>query len=507
MGVQLLDRNTRSVQLSEAGREFLPSVHRLLGDLTSAVAGVTDLRDKKKGLLRLAAPQLMACTLMPRVIALYREQYPDVDVRLTDTLPENLLAGVTAGDVELAVGQDVAVDGAIERRTLLRDRHWLICPPGHAFANRRKVRWRELEPYTFIAPTRDFRQRVLPELAPAERDYMLRPATQEVSYMTTALGMVASGLGLTVCPTYSAPLVRAHGLQMVQARIARLSSRGVRLQRRRGARCRRRPRASSSILERFAKAQQKRLKSIGALQQARRAAVGPNLQCKADPSSTSSRSMNVIRFTDLCAQGKAAGQRVFIRADLNVPQDDAGNITEDTRVRASVPCIQLALDAGAAVMVTSHLGRPTEGEFKPEDSLAPVAKRLGELLGRDGCRWSPTGSTASTSSRARSCCSRTAASTRARRRTTRRWPRSWPRCTDIYVNDAFGTAHRAEATTYGIAQFAKIACGRPAAGGRDRRHHQGAGAAQAAAGGHRRRLQGQHQAHHPQEPGRARSTS
>jgi phosphoglycerate kinase len=78
----------------------------------------------------------------------------------------------------------------------------------------------------------------------------------------------------------------------------------------------------------------------------------------------------------------ARGRRVFIRADLNVPQDDAGNITEDTRIRASVPCIQMALAAGAAVMVTSHLGRPTEGEFKPEDSLAPVAKRLSELLGR-----------------------------------------------------------------------------------------------------------------------------
>ena len=86
--------------------------------------------------------------------------------------------------------------------------------------------------------------------------------------------------------------------------------------------------------------------------------------------------MNVIRFSDLCASGKARGQRVFIRADLNVPQDDHGNITEDTRIRASVPCIQMALDAGAAVMVTSHLGRPTEGEFKPADSLAPVAKRF-----------------------------------------------------------------------------------------------------------------------------------
>ena len=93
--------------------------------------------------------------------------------------------------------------------------------------------------------------------------------------------------------------------------------------------------------------------------------------------------MNVIRFSDLCANGSAKGKRVFIRADLNVPQDDTGNITEDTRVRASVPAIEMALKAGAAVMVTSHLGRPTEGEFKLADSLAPVAKCLGELLGRD----------------------------------------------------------------------------------------------------------------------------
>ena len=93
--------------------------------------------------------------------------------------------------------------------------------------------------------------------------------------------------------------------------------------------------------------------------------------------------MHILRFSDLCSQGKARGQRVFIRADLNVPQDDAGRITEDTRIRASVPCIQMALDAGAAVMVTSHLGRPTEGAFQPSDSLAPVAARLSELLGRE----------------------------------------------------------------------------------------------------------------------------
>ena len=118
--------------------------------------------------------------------------------------------------------------------------------------------------------------------------------------------------------------------------------------------------------------------------------------------------MNILRFSDLCAQGKARNQRVFIRADLNVPQDDAGNITEDTRIRASIPAIRMALDAGAAVMVTSHLGRPTEGEFKPEDSLAPVAKRMAELLAVM-CRWLPTGWTACKWPPARLCCWKTAA--------------------------------------------------------------------------------------------------
>jgi phosphoglycerate kinase len=170
--------------------------------------------------------------------------------------------------------------------------------------------------------------------------------------------------------------------------------------------------------------------------------------------------MNVIRFTDLCAQGKAAGQRVFIRADLNVPQDDQGNITEDTRIRASVPCIRLALDAGAAVMVTSHLGRPTEGEFKPEDSLAPVAKRLGELLGRevplvanwvDGVDVKPGQVVLLENCRVN----------KGEKKNDETLARKLAALTDIYVNDAFGTAHRAEATTYGIAQFAKSAAAGP----------------------------------------------
>ncbi|PUE20725.1 phosphoglycerate kinase [Limnohabitans sp. MMS-10A-160] len=170
--------------------------------------------------------------------------------------------------------------------------------------------------------------------------------------------------------------------------------------------------------------------------------------------------MNVIRFSDLCASGQAAGQRVFIRADLNVPQADDGSITEDTRVRASVPCIQMALAAGAAVMVTSHLGRPTEGEFKPEDSLAPVAKRLGELLGRDvplvanwveGVTVAPGQVVLLENCRVN----------KGEKKNNEELARKMAQLCDIYVNDAFGTAHRAEGTTYGIAQFAPIACAGP----------------------------------------------
>ncbi|MEY3522386.1 MAG: hypothetical protein RLZZ177_3101 [Pseudomonadota bacterium] len=174
--------------------------------------------------------------------------------------------------------------------------------------------------------------------------------------------------------------------------------------------------------------------------------------------------MNVIRFSDLCATGQAAGQRVFIRADLNVPQADDGSITEDTRVRASVPCIQMALDAGAAVMVTSHLGRPTEGEFKPEDSLAPVAKRLGELLGH------PYGNGVSlvahwvegvTVAPGQVVLLENCRVNKGEKKNDQELARKMAQLCDIYVNDAFGTAHRAEGTTYGIAQFAPIACAGP----------------------------------------------
>jgi phosphoglycerate kinase len=168
----------------------------------------------------------------------------------------------------------------------------------------------------------------------------------------------------------------------------------------------------------------------------------------------------ILRFSDLVAQGRVQGRRVFVRADLNVPQDDAGRITEDTRIRASLPCIRMALEQGAAVMVTSHLGRPSEGRFRPEDSLAPVAARMAELLGREvpllrdwvegvdvapgqvvlleNCRLNP-----------------------GEKKNDAVLARKMAALCDVFVHDAFGTAHRAEASTYGIAEHAPVACAGP----------------------------------------------
>jgi phosphoglycerate kinase len=167
--------------------------------------------------------------------------------------------------------------------------------------------------------------------------------------------------------------------------------------------------------------------------------------------------MNVLKMADL----DLAGKRVFIRADLNVPQDDAGNITEDTRIRASVPGIKLALEKGAAVMVTSHLGRPKEGEFKPEDTLAPVAKRMSELLGQEVRlvqNWVDGGFQVKPGEVVMLENCRT---NKGEKKNVDELAQKMAKLCDVFVMDAFATSHRAEATTHGIAKFAPVACAGP----------------------------------------------
>jgi phosphoglycerate kinase len=166
--------------------------------------------------------------------------------------------------------------------------------------------------------------------------------------------------------------------------------------------------------------------------------------------------MRFKRMSELDLRGK----RVLIRADLNVPLDESGKVSDDTRIRASLPGIRAALDAGAAVMVTSHLGRPKEGELRPEDSLAPVAQRLGELLKRDvpvlkdwvnGVSVRPGELVVLENCRVN----------KGEKKDDEALARKIAALCDVYVNDAFGTAHRAEATTHGVARFAPVACAGP----------------------------------------------
>lgn len=167
--------------------------------------------------------------------------------------------------------------------------------------------------------------------------------------------------------------------------------------------------------------------------------------------------MNFLRLADL----DLANQRVFIRADLNVPQDEAGNVTEDTRIRASIPGIQLALKKGAAVMVTSHLGRPTEGEFKPADSLAPIAARMGELLGQKVelvQNWVDGGFTVKPG---QVVLLENCRCNKGEKKNSEELATKMAKLCDVYANDAFGTAHRAEATTHALALKAKVACAGP----------------------------------------------
>ena len=170
--------------------------------------------------------------------------------------------------------------------------------------------------------------------------------------------------------------------------------------------------------------------------------------------------MHVKTLQSLADQGLLQGKRVFIRSDLNVPRDSEGRITNDARIVASLPAIRLALAAGAAVMVTSHLGRPKEGVVTPEDSLQVVADHIGELIGREvplvanwteGVAVKPGDVVLLENCRCNV----------GEKKCDEALSKKYAALCDVYVNDAFGTAHRAEATTVGIARFAPVVCAGP----------------------------------------------
>jgi DNA-binding transcriptional LysR family regulator len=259
LGVRVVDRSTRRIALTETGNELYPLFSQMIDDLDRALANIADQAQLRKGIVRVAVPQLMACTLLPQVIAAWRERYPDIGVSLSDAPVEAVTTRVLSGETDFGIGPERDSAPQLEARELMEMPFEAVVPPDHPLAKRRRIGWSDLAPYPLITLRGQFTERLLADMggegeqatrrraagvsgvsgvsgaagaagvsgvSGAEsghtnerrpdnvRDLALRPA-HEVTYMTTALAMVASGLGITVCMPYAAPLVRLHGLRML----------------------------------------------------------------------------------------------------------------------------------------------------------------------------------------------------------------------------------------------------------------------------------------------------
>jgi len=225
LGVRVVDRSTRRIALTETGNELYPLFSQMIDDLDRALANIADQAQLRKGIVRVAVPQLMACTLLPQVIAAWRTRYPDIRISLSDSPVEAVTTRVLSGETDFGIGPERDNAPQLEARELMEMPFEAVLPPDHALAKRRRLGWSDLAAHPLITLRGQFTERLLADMstgaadaraggADTLRDLTLRPA-HEVTYMTTALAMVASGLGVTVCMPYAAPLVRLHGLRML----------------------------------------------------------------------------------------------------------------------------------------------------------------------------------------------------------------------------------------------------------------------------------------------------
>ena len=214
LGVRVVDRSTRRIALTATGRELYPLFSQMIDDLDGALANIADQAQLRKGTVRVVAPQLMACTLLPRAIAAWRESHPDIKIVLADSPVEGVIARVQSGEADFGIGPERNGTPELDARELMALPFEAVVPAGHPLAGRSDAGWTELAGHPLITLRGQFTERLLADMGEALRDLTLKPA-HEVSYMTTALAMVAAGLGITVCMPYAAPLVRLHGLQTV----------------------------------------------------------------------------------------------------------------------------------------------------------------------------------------------------------------------------------------------------------------------------------------------------
>ncbi|MDB5752146.1 MAG: LysR family transcriptional regulator [Ramlibacter sp.] len=213
LGARVVDRSTRRITLTDIGRELYPLFSQMIDDLDGALANVADHTQLRKGVVRIAAPQLMCCTLVPAAMAAYRARHPDIDVRVADSPVENVIARALSGESDIGIGPEREAMPQLQARELFEMPFALVFPEGHPLESAERVTWQDVAPYPFIALEGQFTERLLADMHALLRDVPLKPAN-EVTFMTTALAMVSAGLGVTVCLPYAEPLVQLYRLRM-----------------------------------------------------------------------------------------------------------------------------------------------------------------------------------------------------------------------------------------------------------------------------------------------------
>jgi DNA-binding transcriptional LysR family regulator len=215
LGAKVVDRSTRRALLTDIGKELYPLFSQMIDDLDGALANVADHTRLKKGIVRIAAPQLLSCTLMPEAIAAYRARYPDIEVRLGDTGVESVVNRVLSGEADIGIGPEREPAPPLDARMLFEMPFALVFPKGHELEKQARVTWKDVARYPLISLQGQFTERLLDDMHASMHAPSVKPAN-EVTFMTTALAMAAAGLGVTVCMPYAAPLAALYGLVMRQ---------------------------------------------------------------------------------------------------------------------------------------------------------------------------------------------------------------------------------------------------------------------------------------------------
>jgi DNA-binding transcriptional LysR family regulator len=212
LGVQIVHRTTRRVELSGVGKEFLPLTARILQDLDEALRAIADLKALKSGIVRIAVPQLMACTLLTDVVGSFAKQHPEIDIRLSDSIVDDVLSKVRSGAVDFGIGPERPTNEDIAVQPLFDMPFVAVLPRGHPLTRFKRLTWAQFLRHPVISLQGEYTQILRRDLQ-ATSDHLTFAPGKEVTFMTTALSMVGAGIGVTVCLPYARSLVKLYGLQ------------------------------------------------------------------------------------------------------------------------------------------------------------------------------------------------------------------------------------------------------------------------------------------------------